>query len=115
MAIIESTETQLNRNPRKFAMANQPSKLLKRINGEPPVNAGRGKRRNPVISGIYAELLENRNVWFHIEVPITSKNQLNSIRTSLYTRAYKDNLHISTSSVFNEVTKMHDMWVMLTN
>lgn len=115
MAIIESTETQLNRNPKKFAAADQPKKLLKRINGEPPVNAGRGKRRNPIITGMYAELLQNRNVWFHIEIPITSAKQLASIRASLYARAQKDNLRTQTSSVFNETTKMFDMWVMLTN
>lgn len=115
MRTIESTETQLTRNPRKFAAADQPTKLLKRITGEPPINAGRGKRRNPVISAMYAELLENRNVWFHVEIPITDKKQLTSIRTSLYTRAYKDNFHVASTSVFNEKTKMYDLWVMLTN
>lgn len=115
MPIIESTETQLNRNPKKFAAVDQPTKLLKKISGEPPINVGRGKRRNPVISAMYAELLENRNVWFHVEIPVTSKKHLNTIRTSLYTRAYKDNLHVATTSVFNEKTKMFDMWVMLTN
>lgn len=115
MPIIESNETQFNRNPKKFAAANQPSKLLRRITGEPPMNVGRGKKRNPVISEMYAELLNNRNAWFHVEIPITSKKHLASIRTSLYTRASKDNLHISTTSVFNETTKMYDMWIMLTN
>lgn len=114
MAIIESVETQLSRNPKKFAVA-EPTKLLKRITGEPPINAGRGKRRNPVISQMYAELLNNRNVWFHVEIPITSRSQLASIRTSLYTRASKDNLHVATTSIFNENTKMFDLWVMLTN
>ena len=115
MAIIESTETQLNRNPRKFAAAEQPTKLLKRINGEPPINAGRGKRRSPVISAIYGELLQNRNVWFHIELPIMKHKHLAALRASLYSRASKDNLRTQTSSVFNDTTKMFDVWIMLTN
>lgn len=114
MPIIESSETQLIKSPQKFALA-QPTKLLTPIKGEPPLNAGRGRRRNPVITQMYGHLLANRNQWFHVNIPITSKEQLASLRTSLWTRAKKDNLTIQTSSVFNENTKMFDLWVMLTS
>jgi hypothetical protein len=114
MAIIESPETQLLRNPQKFAVA-EPTKLLTFIKGEPPVNSGRGRRRNPVITEIYGQLLLNRNQWAHVNIPITSKKQLASLRASFSDRAKKDNLHISTSSMFNEKTKMFDLWLMLTN
>lgn len=114
MAIIESIETQIITNPRKFAVA-EPTKLLTFIKGEPPVNSGRGRRSNPVITSMYSQLLVNRNVWAHVNVPITNKKQLESLRLSFYHRATKDNLHMSTSSLFNEETKMYDLWVMLTN
>jgi hypothetical protein len=77
------------------------------------MNSGKGRRRNPVISTIYNELITNRNEWFHVNIPITSKQQLASLRVSLYTRAKKDNLTISSSSLYNETTKMFDLWVML--
>ena len=112
MAIQPSVETQIESNPKKFAIA-QPSKLLTRINGEPPTTSGKGRRRNPVITQIYNELILARNVWFHVNIPITSAKQLASIRMSLYARAKKDNLTLSTSSLFNEKTKMFDMWVLL--
>jgi hypothetical protein len=114
MAIIASSETQIMQNPQRFAMA-EPTKLVTFIKGEPPVNSGRGRRRNPVITEIYASIITHRNEWAHVNVPITSKKQLGSIRTSLYIRAQKDNLSLSTASVFNERTKMYDLWVMLTN
>lgn len=113
MPFQASDETLVSQSPEKFKM-NEPTKLLTRINGEPPVNAGRGRRRNPVITEIYTHLVSNRNAWFHINIPITNKKQLGSIRTSLYVRARKDNLNLSSSSVFNERTKMFDLWVMLT-
>lgn len=113
MPMIASSETLVSQNPAKFKMA-QPTKLLTRINGEPPMNAGKGRRRNPVITAIYNELVSERNVWFHVNIPITDKKQLASIRTSLFARAAKDNLSTATSSVFNEETKMYDLWVMLT-
>lgn len=112
MAIRPSVETQIETNPRKFAIA-EPTKLLTRINGEPPTASGRGRRRNPVITNIYNELITNRNVWFHVNIPITSKQQLASIRISLYNRAKKDNLTLSTSSLFSDTTKMFDLWVLL--
>jgi hypothetical protein len=114
MAIIESIETQVTKNPRKFAIA-EPTKLLTFIKGEPPVNSGKGRRRNPVITEIYNNLLSNRNEWAHVNIPVTNKKQLASIRASLTARASKDNLHIATASQFNDKTKMIDLWVMLTN
>lgn len=112
MAIQPSVETLIQSNPRKYALA-EPTKLLTRIKGEPPMNTGKGRRRNPVITTIYNELITNRNEWFHVNIPVTSKEQLASIRTSLYTRARKDNLTLSASSLYNEVTKMFDLWVTL--
>lgn len=112
MAIQPSVETQLETNPRKFALA-EPTKLLTKIKGEPPMNNGKGRRRNPVITTIYNELITNRNEWFHVNIPVTSKQQLASLRVSLYTRAKKDNLTLSSTSLFNETTKMFDLWVML--
>lgn len=114
MAIIESLETQLIRNPQKFAVA-EPTKLLTFIKGEPPTNSGRGRRANPVITEMYTTLLTNRNQWAHVNIPITSKKQLASLRASFSDRAKKDNLSVSTTSMFNEKTKMFDLWVMLTN
>lgn len=115
MAIASpSTETQIHLAPKRFAIA-EPSKLVTFLKGEPPVNAGKGRKRNPVITQIYNELIENRNVWAHINIPITSKAQLASIRAGLFARATKDNLATQTSSLFNEKTKMYDLWIMLTN
>jgi hypothetical protein len=114
MPMIPSVETQLSQNPRRFAVA-EPTKLLTFIKGEPPVNSGRGRRRNPIITEIYGQLLLNRNQWAHVNIPITSKKQLASLRASFSDRAKKDNLTISTSSMFNEKTKMFDLWLMLTS
>ena len=107
-----STETQVHLVPKRFAIA-EPSKLLTFLKGEPPVNAGKGRRRNPVITQIYNALIENRNVWAHINIPITSKEQLAAVRAALYSRAEKDNLTTQSSSLFNDQTKMYDFWVML--
>ena len=112
MAIQPSVETMIQSNPRKYALA-EPTKLLTKIKGEPPMNSGKGRRRNPVITSIYNELITNRNEWFHVNIPITSKQQLASLRSSLCSRALKDNLTLSTSSLFNEATKMFDLWVTL--
>lgn len=114
MAIQPSIETQIETNPRKFAIA-EPTKLVTFIKGEPPSSSGKGRRRNPVITEVYNSIITNRNAWAHVNIPITNAKQLNSIRTSLYNRAKKDNLRIATSSLFNEKTKMFDLWVMLTN
>ena len=112
MAIQPSVETLIQSNPRKYALA-EPTKLLTRIKGEPPMNSGKGRRRNPVITAIYNELITNRNEWFHVNIPVTSKEQLGSLRMSLYTRAKKDNLTLSSSSLYNETTKMFDLWIIL--
>jgi hypothetical protein len=112
MAIQPSVETLIQSNPRKYALA-EPTKLLTKIKGEPPMNNGKGRRRNPVITAIYNELITNRNEWFHVNIPVTSKEQLASLRMSLYTRARKDNLTLSSSSLYNETTKMFDLWVLL--
>lgn len=113
MPMITSTETQVHQNPARFKMA-EPTKLLTAIQGEPPIGAGKGRRRNPVITAIYNELVAKRNVWFHVNIPITSKKQLASLRASLSVRATKDNLSLSSASVPNEQNKMIDLWVMLT-
>ena len=113
MAIQPSVETLIQSNPRKYALA-EPTKLLTKIKGEPPMNSGKGRRRNPVITAIYNELITNRNEWFHVNIPVTSKEQLGSLRMSLYTRAKKDNLTLSSSSLYNETTKMFDLWIILT-
>ena len=113
MAMVASAETQIVQNPSRFKMAEQ-TKLLTRIQGEPPIGAGKGRRRNPVISAIYNELIGERNQWFHVNIPITDKKQLASIRAALFARAAKDNLSVSTASVVNDKTKMIDLWVMLT-
>jgi hypothetical protein len=111
--MIASTETQAINNPKKFAIA-EPTKLLTRVS-EPPVNSGRGRRRNPVVTAIYNELISNRNQWFHVNIPLSSTKQLNSLRAALYARAAKDNLTTETVSRFNDQTKMYDFWVMLTH
>jgi hypothetical protein len=113
MAIIPSTETQVISNPKKFAIAT-PTKLLTRVS-QPPVGSGKGRKRNPVITAIYAELLNNRNEWFHVNIPLTDKKQVASLRAGLYARAAKDNLATESVSRFNDETKMFDFWVMLTH
>jgi hypothetical protein len=112
MPMIASAETQVQQTPQKFAMA-EPKKLLTFLKGEPPINAGRGRRRNPVISAVYNELIQNRNTWAHVNIPIADNKTKSSVISSLYSRAAKDNLALSTSSVFNERTKMYDLWVMV--
>ena len=113
MPIIPSTETQVINNPKKFAIA-APTKLLTRVS-QPPLNSGKGRKRNPIVTAIYAELLENRNEWFHVNIPLTDKKQVASLRAGLYARAAKDNLATESVSLFNDETKMYDFWVMLTH
>ena len=112
MSIQLSVESLIQSNPRKYALA-EPTKLITKIKGEPPMNSGKGRRRNPVITAIYNELITNRNEWFHVNIPVTSKQQLASLRASLSSRALKDNLTLSTTSLFNEATKMFDLWIIL--
>jgi hypothetical protein len=110
MSIQLSVESLIQSNPRKYALA-EPTKLLTKIKGEPPMNSGKGRR--PIITAIYNELITNRNEWFHVNIPVTSKQQLASLRASLSSRALKDNLTLSTTSLFNEATKMFDLWIIL--
>jgi len=114
MPMIPSFETQVETSPQKFAM-NEPKKLVKFIKNEPPHNMGRGRRRNPVVTAIYNELVMRRNEWAHIEIPLPDKKSKQSLVMSLYTRAKKDNLLLESSSLFNETTKMYDLWVRVVN
>lgn len=109
-----SDETKVQQNPKKYAITNTGDKMLTFINGEPPTGI-RGRRSNPVINKIYQDLLSNRGVWAHINIQITNKKQRSSIVTSLYNRAKKDSLYLSTRSMFNEHTNTYELWVMLTN
>lgn len=112
MRHYDSIETQVMIKPEKFGIA-EPTKLLTPIKGEPPMYVSRGRKANPVIAEIYKNLLLNVNQWFHVNIPITSKKQLNALRTSLYIRVKKDSRSLSSSSLYNENTKMFDLWVKL--
>ena len=107
-----SAETMVLATPQKYAIAT-PSNLLTPIKGEPPIGAGRGRRRNPIITKIYNELITNRNQWFHVNITLSTAKQVASFRASMYARAKKDNLEISTSAMFNDSTKTYDFWVIL--
>ncbi len=113
MPMIASLETQALNTPKKFAIA-APTKLLTRVS-QPPVGSGKGRRRNPIVTAIYGELIHNRNEWFHVNIPLTDKKQVATLRAGLYSRAAKDNLATESVSRFNDETKMFDFWVMLTN
>ena len=113
MPMIPSTETIAISNPKRYAIA-APTKRLTKVS-QPPVGSGKGRKRNPVITAIYAELLNNRNEWFHVNIPLTDKKQVSTLRAGLYARAAKDNLATESVSRFNDETKMFDFWVMLTN
>lgn len=106
-----SAETQLMTRPQKFAAA-QPSKLLTPVDA-PPLNVGRGRRRNPIYTEVYSQLLENRNQWFHVNIPFTTKKECYTFANSLYNRSLKDMLVLSRSTAFNEKTKTWDLWLML--
>jgi len=110
--ILSSDETVIIRNPGKFAL-NEETNVVTFIAGEPPAVSGRGRRANPVITEIYAKLITNRGRWAHVNIPITSKKQKGSIVMSLYQRAQKDGLSLSTRSHYNDRTKLHDLWVVL--
>jgi hypothetical protein len=112
MALQLSDETKVELSPRKFAL-NDTTKVVTFINGEPPAVSGKGRRANPVITEIYSNLITNRGTWAHVNIPITSKKQKTSIIASLYSRTMKDNLSLSTRSLFNERTKLYDLWVMV--
>lgn len=112
MAVQYSDETKVELAPRRFAL-NETTKVVTFINGEPPAVSGKGRRANPVITEIYSNLMTNRGSWAHLNIPITSKKQKASIIAGLYSRAAKDNLSLSTRSLYNERTKLFDLWVMV--
>jgi hypothetical protein len=111
MALQYSDETKIELSPRKFALND--NKVVTFINGEPPAVSGKGRRANPVITEIYSNLMTNRGSWAHVNIPITSKKQKASLIAGLYARAAKDNLSLSTRSLYNERTKLFDLWVMV--
>jgi hypothetical protein len=109
--ILTSDETKVEQNPARFAIR-EAGKIVTFIKGEPPTGVGRGKR-NPVITNIYNALTLRRNEWAHVDIPITNAKQKAAIIASLYARARKDNLYISSRSMFNDKTKTFELWVML--
>jgi len=110
--ILISDETQVFQRPERFAIA-QPSKLVTFLKGEPPTGAGRGRKRNAINTQIYNSLVERRNEWAHLNVTIKSAKEKASLIASLYSRARKDNLYISSRTLYNDATKTWDVWVNL--
>jgi hypothetical protein len=110
--ILSSDETQVVLVPQKFAIA-QPTKLITFIKGEPPSGAGRGRKRSAINSAIYNILIERRNEWAHLNVTIKTAKEKASLIASLYTRARKDNLYLSSRSLYNDTAKIWDVWVNL--
>lgn len=112
MSVQYSDETRIELAPRKFAL-NEQTKVVTFIPGEPPSISGRGRRANPIIGEIYTNLMTNRKVWAHVNIPITNRKQQASMVAALYARARKDSLSLSTRSYFNDRTKLIDLWVMI--
>jgi hypothetical protein len=110
--ILSSDETQVLRIPQKFAIA-QPKQLVTFIKGEPPSAAGRGRKRNAIYGAIYNALIERRDEWAHLEVTIKTTKEKASLVASLCNRAHKDNLQLSSRSLYNDMTKTWDVWVKL--
>jgi hypothetical protein len=111
MSVNISDETKVQQYPERFAIK-EPSKIVTFIKGEPPTGVGRGKR-NPIITNIYNALTVRRNEWAHVDIQITNAKQKAAIIASLYARARKDNLYISSRSMFNDRSKTYELWVML--
>jgi hypothetical protein len=111
MSVNISDETKVQQYPERFAIK-EPSKIVTFIKGEPPTGVGRGKR-NPIITNIYNALTIRRNEWAHVDIQITNAKQKAAIIASLYARARKDNLYISSRSMFNDRSKTYELWVML--
>ena len=111
MSINISDETRIQQNPERFAIK-EPSKVVTFIKGEPPTGV-RGKKRNPVITNIYNAISVRRNECAHVDIQITNAKQKAAIIASLYARARKDNLYVSSRSMFNERSKTFELWVML--
>lgn len=109
---MTSMETQVELTPTKFAI-NPDMKILTPIKGEPPVNLNRGRRRDPILTQIYQQILVNPGQWYHVNISITNKKQLASFRASLSSRAKKDSRTVSTASLFNDKTKIFDLWICL--
>jgi hypothetical protein len=109
---INSVETQVELTPTKFAI-NSDMKVLTPIKGDPPVNLSRGRRRDPVLTQIYQQIIADQGQWFHVNISFTNKKQLNSFRGSLIHRARKDAKKLSTASLFNDNTKIFDLWIRL--
>ena len=112
--ILTSDETLIQRHPHRYGV-NEESRLVTFIKEEPPTNFGKGRKRNPIITEIYNAIITNRDVWAHINIKITSAKQKASIVMSLYSRARKDNLFLSTRSMYNESTKTYDLWVKVSS
>ncbi len=111
MLVLNSDETRVEQNPARFAIKDT-TKVITFIKGEPPTGVGKG-RKNPVITNIYKALTVRRNEWAHVDIAITNAKQKAAIVASLYSRAAKDNLSLSTRSMFNERSKTYELWVML--
>lgn len=112
MARTKSTETQLAMTPLKFAI-DPNMKIATPIKGEPPVGVQRGRKLHPVISKLYNQLYDRRDVWFHVNIQFTNKKQMESFKMSLYNRARKDDEYISSCSVFNDDLKVYELWVKM--
>lgn len=112
MSTQYSDETKIHLNPRKFAL-NEQTRVVTFINGEPPAMSGKGRRANPVIVEIYSQLITSRGQWAHVNIPITSVKQKAAIVAALYARSNKDSLQLSTRSLFNDRTKLYDLWVCI--
>lgn len=111
MAIQLSDETKVMNNPERYAIDNNP-KLLTFIKTEPPTGF-RGKKANPLIDAMYADLLVRRDQWAHVNITITSASQRVSLVNSFVYRAKKDNLTISSRSMYNKETQVYDVWIRL--
>jgi hypothetical protein len=107
-----SSETLVVTQPNSFGVTSN-HELLTPIQGAPPVNISKGRRRNPVTTSIYNHLISNRNIWFHVNLTFSEKKQVNSFTASLRNRAIKDGLKISAAAMYNESTKTYDVWIIL--
>lgn len=109
-ATKKSAETRVILSPLSFDI--DPNlKVATPIKGDPP--AGIKKKRHPVITKLYKQLLSRRGTWFHVNIRFTNSDQVNAFRTSLYNRCAKDGERVSTCSMFNEDLDVYEMWVML--
>jgi len=110
--VINSLETQVEQNPTRFAI-NPDMKILTPIKGDPPFGLNRGRKRDPVLTQIYQEIIGNPGQWYHVNISFTNKKQMNSFRASLALRAKKDSRKLSSATLFNDNTKIFDLWICL--